>query len=445
MLPLYDLIKLVFDTLGFGLFGWLKYPGMLYYPVMLSVVMLLVLTQYRRQARMEEHLFGAPFSRPLRQTMTSLGFGLLGGIIASILMVTMGIPLSESLGLVYVWPVVLTLMLIRPRFMCFAYGGGVVGLASLMLRVLAQVFPALGGIGLFAGLMAVDISALMALVGLLHLTESFLIYVSGHINAGPVIIQNPRGELVGGFMLQRFWPLPMAALFAEIVLESGIADGGIGMPDWWPLLQPAAQPGPGMIVLFSLLPIVAALGYSDLAVSTSPRQKSRISARNLSVYSLALLALSILAGQWRFLELLPVLFAPLGHEFLIQAGNHREWAGRPLLAPSPRGIKLLAVLPGSPAQEKGLTTGWIIAKVNGLDVDNSRQLAHALNLFPGLADLDVISPEGNPSTIQLHQRQGTLGLIPVPDGSRTGAFLNLANKGFLARQWDKWTKKKSDA
>jgi len=132
MLPLLDLLKLVLQTLYFGLFGWFSNPGLVYFPIMISVVMAIVFRQHDRQAKLEEHLFGAPFSQPIRQVLTSLAFGILGGLIASILMVSLGIALSEAMGIIYVWPVVIVLMLINPRFMCFAYGGGVVGVIVLL-------------------------------------------------------------------------------------------------------------------------------------------------------------------------------------------------------------------------------------------------------------------------------------------------------------------------
>lgn len=445
MLPLWDLIKLIFGTLSYGLVGWLRDPGMVYFPIMISIVMSIVLRQYVRQASLEEHLFGTPFSRPLRQVMTSLGFGVLGGFFASILMVSLGVPLSEEMGIIYVWPVVLVMMLISPRFMCFAYGGGVVGTISLLLRGLAVLWPQVGDVGLLASLMAIDLSALMALVGLLHLTEALLIFISGHINASPIIVQGPKGKVVGGFMLQRFWPMPIAALFALIISQEELNGGGIPMPDWWPLLRPLTEPGPGMVFFMSLIPIVAALGYSDIAVSSTPRAKSRWSARNLLLYSIVLLALAILSGRWTLLQIPAVLFAPLGHELLIQAGNRREWAGEPLYTAPERGVRLLTVLPDSAAQAQGLGEGWIILNVNGIDVNSRRDLAAALNLFPGLAEIEAVSPEGETKILRIHQRQGKLGLVPVPDKSEGGSYLKLGGQGFLLRLWKRIKKKQSGA
>lgn len=442
MLPFFDLIKLIISTLGSGLVGWTVHPDLMYFPIMITVVLAIVLRQHVRQARLEEHLFGAPFSQPLRQTMTSLAFGVMGGFLASLLMVSLGISLSVETGIQYVWPVVIVMMMINPRFMCFAYGGGVVGVLVLILRTLEPIFPSMAGLPLFAGLLTIDLSALMALVGLLHLTESFLIYISGHINASPIIVESPQGKVVGGFMLQRFWPLPIAALLAMVISQSeGLGGESIPMPQWWPLLRPMIEVEPGMMIQFALFPIIAALGYSDIAVSTTPRQKSRWSARNLLIYSIVLIALALLAGRFPSVQFLPVIFAPLAHEYLIQVGNRKEWTAQPLFSPPDTGVRLLTVLPGSPAQLNGLETGWLILNVNGIDVNNRHQLNLALSLFPGLAEMDVISPQGKASTITIHQQGGKLGLVPVPDGSERGNFLKIGGKGFLPRLWDRLWKK----
>lgn len=441
MLPLADLIKTVFQTWWAGLIGWLTMSDLIIFPIVAAVVLLLVLGQYKRQANMEKNLFGTSFSQPWRQVILSLGFGLVGGFIASMLMLSLGISLSEKTGLLYVWPVVLALMLVAPRFMCFAYGGGIVGVIALLLRGLANFFPGLAEVPLAAGLMAVDLPALMALVGLLHLTESLLIFISGHLNASPVLVESPQGKMVGGFMLQRFWPVPLAALLALVVPEGLPTEGSVAMPQWWPLLQPILEAPPGMIVQLAVFPIVAALGYSDLAVSSTPRQKSRHSAKMLLLYSVVLLALAFAAGRWRFLQLLPVLFAPLGHEYLIQAGIAREWAGNPRFVQQRIGVLLLAVLPQSAAAKAGLDSGWTVLSVNGIEVNSRRELARALSLLPGLADMDVKSPDGSVKQITIHQQKGKLGLIAVPDSDERRGGLRIQSLGVLGRMWSKWRSK----
>ncbi|HPZ21978.1 MAG TPA: hypothetical protein PKV05_02985, partial [Bacillota bacterium] len=115
MLPLAQLVKLILTTFGLAFIGWIKYPFYRYYPPLLAIVLSLVYRQFRRQAKLEAHLYGMPFSSPRKQLLISLGFGLAGGLLTSFLMVLLGLPLSEEMGLIYVWPVVLVLLLIHPR------------------------------------------------------------------------------------------------------------------------------------------------------------------------------------------------------------------------------------------------------------------------------------------------------------------------------------------
>lgn len=95
-----------------------------------------------------------------------------------------------------------------------------------------------------------------------------------------------------------------------------------------------------------------------------------------------MLLLAIASGHWAPLQIAAVLFAPLGYEYLIQAGNRRELAGEPLYTAPERGVRLLTVLPNSAAQAEGLAGGWTILNVNGIDVNSRRDLTLASTPFP---------------------------------------------------------------
>ncbi len=86
----------------------------------------------------------------------------------------------------------------------------------------------------------------MALVAILHLVEALLIFVSGHQHASPMYFKHSSGRIVGGFSLQKFWPMPTIALIGAAVLGTGMEWETIAMPDWWPIFQSgvAVPPGP---------------------------------------------------------------------------------------------------------------------------------------------------------------------------------------------------------
>ena len=130
--------------------------------LIVSVVLLLVFMQYRRMAGIEQRVFGVPLSDPLRNTLAALGAGFLGGLLATFLFVFLGISLMDA-GIGYLWLLAIALMMVHPRFICFAYAGGILSVTHLLF-----------------GWPGLSVPAIMALVAVLHLVESLLILLHGH-------------------------------------------------------------------------------------------------------------------------------------------------------------------------------------------------------------------------------------------------------------------------
>ncbi len=345
------------------------------------LIIFIVLVQYRRAVNLEKKLFGSAVNSLWRVTLSSVLYGLLGGLFGSILLLLLGISL-DSVGIVYLWPVALFLFLFNPRFLCFAYAGGIIAVFSLLLRVLLPVFPFLGDNKILAGAVEIHLPSLLALIGVLHLTESLLIYLSGHSGASPIYLKTPGGEVVGGYSLQRFWPLPLIGLWALAVAEnSQMFVSGVPMPEWWPLLGTVLHLGASEKIIYLMFPIVAGLGYSDIALSSDPAARRIKTAKSLAVYSLLLSAAAVLSVYLPFLTIFAALLAPLGHEYLIQKGTREEYSKPPLFSESAGpGLQILAVLPASPAEKAGLKSGDALVEINGMAISSEFDFWSAVRL-----------------------------------------------------------------
>ncbi|HEY8488339.1 MAG TPA: PDZ domain-containing protein [Thermaerobacter sp.] len=332
-------------------------------PLFLLVVGL-VAFQYARVGRLEAELFGRPLEPLWHRVLTAVAAGLLGGFVGGLVMTAAGVVL-EPRDVAPLWPVALALALIRPRFLCFAYATGLIGASHLLL-----------------GWPQVHIPGLVALVGVLHLAEAILVSIDGAEGATPILARNGRGEVVGGFLLQRFWPVPAAIL---VMVQLTVPGGGIEMPSWWPLVGPADPSllnAAGWIVV--AFPLVAGLGYTDVALTATPASRSRRMAGVMLVYSALLVLLATLAerdARWLWPA---TLASPLLHEAMIQLGLARERWGRPLYGPSPDGARVLWVRPRSPAAALGLQPGDVILAANGHPVRREADLrAVAMDLWEG--------------------------------------------------------------
>lgn len=378
----------------------------------------LVALQYRRVAENERRLYGVAKNQALRHVLVALGYGLIGGVVASLLMALLGVSLSGA-GVAWLLPLALLLMAISTRLMCFSYAGGLVSMSYLLF-----------------GWPKVHVPALMALVAILHVTESVLIYLRGSSCTTPVTVRDAVGGGVrSGFLLQGFWPLPLLMLFVIVLPPGTPREGLMEMPAWWPLIAPpaelTAQPG----AVFTLFPVAAVLGYSDLAARFSPRTKARRSAAYLLAYSFVLLALAVVSSTRLEFVWLAALWGPLGHELVVRRGSAGEFRERGALGPALDGVTVLDVLPGSGAQAAGVRSGDVLLEVDGQPTVDPSAVALVMGwgntrVTLGLrrdgvrrdltVELRPLEPDGPP----------VLGIIPLPpDG--VAPQLEVHNRGFL--------------
>lgn len=389
------------------------------YALAFWLVVLLVFLQYRRVAGMEEHLYGFVKNHPGHQTFLAAAQGLVGGLIGSFILVFVGVSLSGA-GIQYLLPVALLLYLLSPRLMCFSYAGGIVSVLYLLFG-----FP------------RVSVGGIMALVAILHLTESLLIRLSGHTCATPVVIRNQRRELVGAFSLQKFWPVPIVVLVLLAVPDPTQLGGLIEMPDWWPLLRANGLVNPQTAV-YALLPVMAAVGYAEVAVTGGPRQVSRRTAGTLAAYSLVLLALAVAASRAAWMEWPAALFGPLGHELVVRRSLRREMRGEPWLRPASTGVRILDVMPGSPAAQMGIRPGDTLVSINGESLYATYQVQEILGRPHLWLELAVRHPDGRYERLVWRGQVERLGIIPLPGpGEATEAQVRPA-RSLLAAWLERW-------
>lgn len=381
------------------------------------VVMLIIWFQFRRMAKMKSDFFNVPEESVIQPTILATIYGVFGGILGSFLLVFIGISVFE-VGIQYLWMLAILFMLIEQRFMCFAYAGGMASLVNY-----------------FFGYPDISIPQVMGLVAILHLVEALLILVSGHLGAVPIYVKDKDGRPVGGFNLQKFWPLPIVAMVAVVVPESYPLGEIMKMPDWWPLIKSKLVQGNENII-YMLVPVIAGLGYGDIALTTHPRRKTSYSAFLLAIFSIILLGLSVLAANYPRLAILAALFAPLGHEMVIFLGRRHEFAGEPKFVSPNEGIMVLDLLNSSPLRSVGITTGDIILTLNGLTLNNSADLEYALQYAGSSFEIEFLSGDKKVFKRKIVKGRSpgeSLGLIIVPD-SYSHSYLEISKgEGFFKK------------
>ncbi len=361
-------------------------------PFFIAIYLLLftiVCWQYKRLENMSEKLIKSNARLFVRSACLSSLIGIFGGLLGSVLLIIVGINL-ENIGFAYLWVLALLLMLINPRFLCFAYAAGILSLFSLLFS-----YP------------DISVPHLLALVAILHMIESFLILINGHSYPIPLYVKK-KNQIVGGFNLQKFWPLPLMAL----VGVSGVAPmDGLAMPQWWPLLQGYS----GMTAqTFTLLPVVAILGYGEITTTSTPVLRVKKSSLNLFIYSLTLLLLACLSCRLPVITIAAALFSPLGHEFVIWLGMREENNRKPIYIKSQEGVRVLTVRPGSPAYHAGISERDIILTVNDFKVDHYSMVRELISTVSNVS-LRVRREDEEIDIRMPGYCLNDSGIIPVPE------------------------------
>ncbi|NHN33912.1 PDZ domain-containing protein [Paenibacillus agricola] len=363
-----------------------------------------IILQYRRQISLERKLFHTKLHSLLGQTWKTLLWGWVGGLAASIVMAFVGATVQAE-AIVFLWVISLLLLFIRVRFLCWAYAIGVIGiLHSLWIMV-----PALSGypsMSWFADpLLQLNMPSLLALIAILHIVEAILIRKRGAETGTPMFYESKRGKIVGGYQLQGFWPV---VLFLVVPMQ-----GGGSLLPWTPLMGGDLWSGGWAIIGFPMM-----LGFADITLSRLPQEKARISSNLLLLYAAVVLLLALLA----YLGPIATIIASMGcialHESLRLYSRWDESNRQPYFVHDHRGLKILGIIPGSPAAELGIVPGEMIHKVNGQPIGSRQELHQAIMLNSAFCKLEILNLAGENKFLKRAMFSGEhhqLGIILAPD------------------------------
>ncbi|MHB1630188.1 MAG: hypothetical protein ACYCVB_17760 [Bacilli bacterium] len=349
-------------------------------PAVYIAVGLLVLLQYTRASRLEKASFGLRITAPVRTWLVSMGAGIAAALAATAALYMLSVRVTVY-EVTVLWIIMAVLWLIDVRFSCIAYAAPLLIVGGEALRMAANPATMLG---MFAPLGSIHAASLLILCGVAQLSEGVLTQLLGARDPAPLFVQSRRGQVVGAFVLQKFWPLPLLVSTAS-----------------------------GMIVPFPLL-----VGFSKLALGSVPERSARAVPPLLLIHgALAAAAGLLLRGHPVGLAVAAALTL-LSHGALYAFANHTETAAMPLFARPQRGVRILATLAGSPAEKMALKPGETIVRIGGAAVNSSYDIHFAIDQNPAYAKLEVVDLrgetrfEGTPLyTDDPHQ----LGVVIVPD------------------------------
>ncbi len=322
-------------------------------------IVLFLFIYYQYYKLEEEGIDPSPsLYKPFLKAINSSFLGFFGGFLATILFIYLEVQIVP-LDFMYIIGLSLILSAINIRFVCISYSGSILALSSILLNFPFRITD--------------DI---MLIVATLHVVESILIAINGHRGMIPTYFE--RGsDLVGGFFMNRFWPIPFVIFI-----------------------------GDGLIRPITLMTILA---YGDFTTSYV-RQKAIFSSIILFTYSLILMALI----KFQFNNLIPPIFALLGHEFIIHVNILLEKRRIPIFSSIESGVRVLEVNKNGIAKKLGIIPGDIILSINDYSINDLKDISEIQCLKMNSMRVKFLSRRKGIVTKTYRGDKKTLGISIVP-------------------------------
>lgn len=370
------------------------------------IAIALVWWHARLGVTLQRKLFHVRLHGSLSLTITRVLTGIVAGALLSLVSLGAGANFTSE-TLIFLWVTMGILALFRLRYICLAYAAGALGLLQALVEW-TGLQPNQGMLEDATEMLAsLDVPGLLFMAGVLHIVEGLLVRLQSSKLAFPLFLLGKRGKPMGAYALSGVWPIPMLWLIPA-------AGGGFTMP-WTPLFGIG-----GEIVSWSLLAFPVLIGFSDRTAVFWPEEKAKASGNLLMLYGVIIAGMAAGAQFWSPLVIVASIAAFLLHEALLFISRWREAGRDPRYSHDSSGVKILGVLPGTPAAEMGLQAGEVIRKVNSTAVRSKVALYAALQIQSAFCKLEVVNREGHIKFLQRARYEGEhyqLGLILAPDES----------------------------
>lgn len=379
--------------------------------LMLIVIAILFYFKNRKIAFMQKLMLGRSVQSPLEMTLLQILIGILGGVIASLLLSFLGVTFENRSLIDIILTVSVFSIVYKNRFIKIPYIAPILGVIGILINSNAEYL----GKGFS---FSINLTSVIVLIGVFSIVEGILTMIDGDKGYLPIFTQRD-GNLVGGFSFRRFWALPVC-LLVVLGANSGISiiNEIKDLPQWLPFFN-----GEKALTIMSItaLGTIAAYGVTSYEASTftqSKRRKTLSSGLFNIVYGILVIILAYLLRENLIFTTVLIVLVPLLYELRLNIERKLEVIREPLYFSNNEEICILDVLPNSIAYTKGLRSGDKIMKVNGEIPKNEKEVFMAIKKnFYGV-DLEIRKNNGTVEkhTITGEDRGKQFGIVLVPKG-----------------------------
>ncbi|HLS20646.1 MAG TPA: PDZ domain-containing protein [Bacillota bacterium] len=349
-------------------------------PILYWAIFLIIVSAYERIER-ERLNFGYKIFDWQKEWRDTLVFSFVFGAVVSIIMISFGFVFTYET--IYLINIVIILLSITCKYTLLS-ASYTIGTTFLLIILLPLLLPyqtflpkTLFSVNNFSGL--------VILLGLLLIGEAILLKRIKRNNAYPSLTKSKRGVWIGEKQLRKISVLPLFLLVPHGLIEPFFP--------YWPYVNLGFNS-------YSIIIVPFVMGFDHRIKSSLPNVAAQKLARSIIILSIIVLSLGIGSIYLSWLSLVGILIAIAGREFIVFKLREKDEGNVPYFTSLNEGLRVLSIIPGSPAEKTELLVGEIITKVNGIPVKTPDEFYEALQESGAFFRLDVVDDAGEVRFIQ---------------------------------------------
>lgn len=231
----------------------------------------------------------------------------------------------------------------------------------------------------------INFTGLAILMGMLLLVEAVLLKRIKSKETFPGLELSKRGGWSGQHILQKMTVIPFFTL---------VPSGSIGsFLDFWPLVSLGGE-------TYSIVLVPFILGFRHTVRGANPEKVAHKLARSVALLAFIVMFVAVGSIYVAWLSMAAIIIGILGREYINLRHRLKDSNKRGYFNKTPNGLRVLAIIPGTPADRLGIVAGETVKKVNGKAVTEVDEFYEALQDSGPFFKLDIIDEAGETRFVQ---------------------------------------------
>ncbi len=349
-------------------------------PLLYWAIFLIVLAGMQRIKR-ERKDFGIKLFDVFSEWKYTWATSIILGVIISALTIGLGIVFSYSTVLLLCLVTILVSITGKFSFLSASYTFGISYVLLLFLPFLLEKQDFIPN-DLFS---SVDYSGFTVLLAMLLFAESMLLLQARKGPTYPELTSGNRGGWVGQHHIRKMSIIP----FFILIPSGSIAP----FAAYWPYFTVGGES-------YSLLLVPFIVGFNHLVRGSDPVRAAGKLANTTLALSIVIWICAFISIYYPWFSAVGIISAIVGREFINYRHRSMDQQKTGFFQTSDKGLKVLAVLPGSPADRLEIVAGETITKVNGNKIYSLTAFYEALQESGAYFKLELLDKAGENRFLQ---------------------------------------------